>query len=63
MRSDLHQVALSIRQPWAWAILHAGKDIESGECVTDWGHKPIAEVQDYARAAISEISSITGGGE
>ncbi len=22
-------VALSIRQPWAWAILHAGKDIEN----------------------------------
>jgi len=21
--------ALSIRQPWAWAILHAGKDIEN----------------------------------
>lgn len=32
MRSDLHQVALSIRQPWAWAILHAGKDIEN----RDW---------------------------
>lgn len=24
--------ALSIRQPWAWAILHAGKDIEN----RDW---------------------------
>lgn len=23
------QYALSIRQPWAWAILHAGKDIEN----------------------------------
>lgn len=22
-------IALSIRQPWAWAILHAGKDIEN----------------------------------
>lgn len=21
--------ALSIRQPWAWLILHAGKDIEN----------------------------------
>ncbi|MQA14935.1 MAG: ASCH domain-containing protein [Pseudonocardiaceae bacterium] len=21
--------ALSIRQPWAWAILHAGKDVEN----------------------------------
>jgi len=26
---DLPKVALSIRQPWAWAILHAGKDIEN----------------------------------
>lgn len=25
-------LALSIRQPWAWAILHAGKDIEN----RDW---------------------------
>lgn len=21
--------ALSVRQPWAWAILHAGKDVEN----------------------------------
>lgn len=26
-------IALSIRQPWAWLILHAGKDIEN----RDWG--------------------------
>lgn len=26
---DLPVKALSIRQPWAWAILHAGKDIEN----------------------------------
>lgn len=25
----LPSVALSIRQPWAWAIMHAGKDIEN----------------------------------
>lgn len=25
-------IALSIRQPWAWAIIHAGKDIEN----RDW---------------------------
>lgn len=28
--------ALSIRQPWAWAILHAGKRIENRE----WKHPP-----------------------
>lgn len=28
----MDRVALSIRQPWAWLILHAGKDIEN----RDW---------------------------
>jgi hypothetical protein len=27
--NDLPEKALSIRQPWAWAILNAGKDIEN----------------------------------
>jgi hypothetical protein len=26
---DLPRLALSVRQPWAWAIVHAGKDIEN----------------------------------
>jgi hypothetical protein len=26
---ELPKLALSIRQPWAWAIIHAGKDIEN----------------------------------
>lgn len=25
----LPNIALSVRQPWAWAIIHAGKDIEN----------------------------------
>lgn len=25
----LPKIALSVRQPWAWAIIHAGKDIEN----------------------------------
>ena len=25
----LPELALSVRQPWAWAILHAGKDVEN----------------------------------
>jgi hypothetical protein len=29
MRVDLPDLALSVRQPWAWAIIHAGKDIEN----------------------------------
>jgi hypothetical protein len=27
--ADLPRLALSIRQPWAWAIIHAGKDVEN----------------------------------
>jgi len=30
--ADLPAFALSIRQPWAWAILHAGKSVEN----RDW---------------------------
>ncbi len=26
---DVPDIALSVRQPWAWAIIHAGKDIEN----------------------------------
>lgn len=26
---DLPRFALSVRQPWAWAIIHGGKDIEN----------------------------------
>lgn len=29
MDSYIPQFALSVRQPWAWCILHAGKDIEN----------------------------------
>jgi hypothetical protein len=32
---DLPTKALSIRQPWAWAIINAGKDIEN----RDWATK------------------------
>lgn len=27
--SDLPDLAISVRQPWAWAIIHAGKNIEN----------------------------------
>jgi len=33
--ADLPRMALSIRQPWAWAIINAGKDIEN----RDWSTK------------------------
>jgi len=34
MMTDLPQFALSIRQPWAWAIINAGKDIENRDWTT-----------------------------
>lgn len=33
---DLPDKALSIRQPWAWAIIHAGKDIENRDWRTNF---------------------------
>jgi hypothetical protein len=35
-------VALSVRQPWAWAIIHAGKDIENRThfAITKGGMRP-----------------------
>ena len=27
--SDTRQYAISVRQPWAWAVVHAGKDVEN----------------------------------
>lgn len=33
--TNLPSLALSIRQPWAWAIINAGKDIEN----RDWSTK------------------------
>lgn len=38
--------ALSIRQPWAWAILHAGKDIEN----RDWATKYRGTILIHASA-------------
>lgn len=29
MSVSLPDLALSVRQPWAWAIIHAGKDVEN----------------------------------
>lgn len=31
---DLPKIALSIRRPWAWAIINAGKDIENRDWAT-----------------------------
>lgn len=62
---DLPPKALSIRQPWAWAIIHAGKDIEN----RDWPTKFRGPVCIHAAKAVPpvrylldchEVTKITG---
>lgn len=36
MTEILPMLALSVRQPWAWAIIHAGKDIENRGLKFEW---------------------------
>lgn len=48
------QFALSVRQPWAWAILHAGKDTEN----RDWRH-PNPGLKFRGRVAIHAASGMT----
>ncbi|WYK05502.1 ASCH domain-containing protein [Cereibacter sphaeroides f. sp. denitrificans] len=36
MADHLPDIALSIRQPWAWAIVNAGKDIENRSWATSF---------------------------
>ncbi len=40
--TDLPLLALSVRQPWAWAIIHAGKDIENRTWCSTWQRGRIA---------------------
>lgn len=42
MADELPQLALSVRQPWAWAIMHAGKRLEnrSAIAISRGGMKP-----------------------
>lgn len=41
MMSGLPEIAISVRQPWAWAIIYAGKDIEN----RSWGPMNISRRQ------------------
>jgi hypothetical protein len=48
------QLALSVRQPWAWAIIHAGKDIEN----RDW-RKPNPGLNFRGRVALHASKGMT----
>lgn len=51
---DLPELALSIRQPWAWAIIHAGKDVEN----RSW-RQPNPGLKFRGRVAIHASSGMT----
>jgi hypothetical protein len=62
---DLPPLALSIRQPWAWAVIAAGKDIENRDWPTRFrGPVAIHASAGMTRAEWSEaayfISRLTG---
>lgn len=49
--TELPPLALSVRQPWAWAIIYAGKDIENrlwGASRTGAGFASAAAVYEHA---------------
>ena len=51
---DLPDLALSVRQPWAWAIIFAGKDVEN----RDW-RRPNPGLAFRGRVAIHASSGMT----
>lgn len=58
---DLPKLALSVRQPWAWAIIHAGKDIENRSWALRGRHpSPNAKMaRTVGRVAIHASSGMT----
>ena len=56
-KQEGHLLALSIRQPWAWLIVHAGKDIENRSWFTNYRGRVLIHAakgmtrSEYAAAA------------
>lgn len=59
-------IALSIRQPWAWAIMRAGKDIENRDWMTEYRGRILVHASkggtkkdyEFARGYIQERTSL-----
>ena len=51
---DIPRLALSVRQPWAWAIIHAGKPVEN----RDW-RKPNPGLKFRGRFAVHAAKGMT----
>lgn len=50
--------ALSIRQPWAWAILHAGKDIENRDWPTSFRGPVLIHAGQKADCEVNELTPL-----
>lgn len=52
--AELPRLALSVRQPWAWAIIHAGKDIENRSWqAVNWGLNQRGRVAIHASKGLA----------
>lgn len=52
---------LTIRQPWAWAIIHAGKDVENRGWGTDYrGPVAVHAGKQIDEAGFAQVLAITG---
>jgi hypothetical protein len=62
MRSPLQLRALSVRQPWAWAIIHGGKDIENRGHVAIWkgAMKPGRRIAIHASKGMTRDEYVEG---
>lgn len=55
---------LTVRQPWAWAIIHGGKDVENRVCNIAGSYRgPVAihaagEIAQEGRAAVKQLASL-----
>jgi hypothetical protein len=45
------QRAISIRQPWAWAVVHAGKDVENRSATAIRAYRPAVGRRVYVHAS------------
>lgn len=52
--------ALTVQQPWAWAILHGGKDVENR--TQTWSHRGLLAIHAGARVSdrgLRDVPAIT----
>lgn len=53
---EVPSIALSVRQPWAWAVVHAGKDIENRSrfAITKGGLKQFRRIAVHAAIGMTQ---------